>query len=248
MNSTITDHNSSIESLLSASASDKPLAVSNTSACSQLFTARAGHNPLIMAAAPLFALLARLRSSSPLKASSEQNLIREFFAFVSRASGLNYAQPTVEMARNMLATCFSARMTLSKQSILQPPPTFNFYKTVLQCLATNETDRDLLEFAYYCLSTGYYDKNVSYEERATLVDTLYERLNSAATPKIRQQKKLSQTTSSPKKVFSLKLFLIYIFIALLFIVTFFATFCGLLTAVNTPLSKRLSAVSVYSSP
>lgn len=133
--------------------------------------AATGLNPLNAAAAPLFALVGRIRNRAqhPDPDALRENVVREIQAFEARAARVGLPQRSIQIARYALCatiddvvlnTPWGGRSSWTVRSMVG---TFHketvggerFYELLARLEREPATNRELLEFLYVCLSLGF---------------------------------------------------------------------------------------------
>ncbi|GIX12588.1 MAG: hypothetical protein KatS3mg118_0547 [Paracoccaceae bacterium] len=133
--------------------------------------AATGLNPLNAAAAPLFALVGRIRNRAqhPDPDALRENVVREIQAFEARAARAGLPQRSIQIARYALCatiddvvlnTPWGGRSSWTVRSMVG---TFHketvggerFYELLARLEREPATNRELLEFLYVCLSLGF---------------------------------------------------------------------------------------------
>lgn len=129
---------------------------------SQVYTEKAGVNPLVKAAAPLLSLLARLNTARlPIIADFSDYLEHEFKAFITQSSQQTYNKEILQMAYYMLQAAFveaeqqlineGSEITESDQTAYSD--FFSLFEQFQETLPI-----DLLELGYLLVNLGYRGK------------------------------------------------------------------------------------------
>lgn len=187
----------SINDSLSTARAKEPLPTLQTYCKSKTFIAHSGVNPLAGAASALFSLVHRLRTlESPSDIPAlHQGLVHEIKAFECAAQTRGYRGDEILIARYFLCATFDEVIQTTSwgkacewqihHSILnvfqgEPWGGDRFFLILQKLQQEMSTHRDLLEFAYLCLSLGFQGRyRHSPEERDDLdrlVDDLYQAL------------------------------------------------------------------------
>jgi type VI secretion system protein ImpK len=159
------------------------------------FSANSGINPLVAAAAPLFALLPRIESFHTYQdiPGLQKHLMHEVNAFASSAARCNYPQTLCWLAQYLLCELIDESLNnttwgadgvwqqyaLVTHHLHQQPDLDKFFSIVTRLLHEPQPHIDLLEFAYLCLSLGYQGKYLALaaqgqEQLALLSNQMYQ--------------------------------------------------------------------------
>lgn len=160
------------------------------------FTIEQALNPLIAAAAPLFALATKvgLLSSQQTPQSLESRLTHELYSFECQARNQNFRTQTVLAARYAICALldelihqsdWGQRHEWHSTRLLQAfyssqAESEQFFSILERANSDPGQHQELLEFYYLCLSLGYYGKYRHSAEaqlvRQNIIDQLYQNL------------------------------------------------------------------------
>jgi type IV/VI secretion system ImpK/VasF family protein len=229
---------------------------------SRLYTGHYGHNPLLVAAQPLFSLCTRIQTAS--EAGHEPQKIaylmqHELNAFYTHVLNLDYAGDVMDLTRYVLASFIDDILLHLPQAcaydwqnhrLLETAPTQEdaFFTILERLLAAPTQHLDVLELMYVCLKSGYQGKFRQTDGHSPALDTLTDRLYVTLTQHS-SQTNVDSLVDLPVNSPAAKTALPHpaILYSLVFIILFIV-FCALnymLNFIAEPLAQQLGTMQHY---
>ena len=161
---------------------------------SRIFTAKAGLNPLSVAAQPILSLLPRLQASKhwPEQQELKDYLDHELKAFETNAKSNGISNEIILLGRLILIACIDDTIlafakknsalcddtTLRTLCMSEVPLADHFFSILDRAAEYPLAHIDLLELIYLCIASGFkgkfHDKNISTDELTILSENLYQ--------------------------------------------------------------------------
>jgi type IV/VI secretion system ImpK/VasF family protein len=229
---------------------------------SRLYTGHYGHNPLLIAAQPLFSLCTRVQSASDTSHDPQKiaYLVQhELNAFYTHVLNLNYATDVMDLTRYLLASFIDDVLLHLPQTcaydwqshrLLEAAQTQEdtFFTILERLLAAPTQHLDLLELMYVCLKSGFQGKFRQTDGRSPTLNTLTDRLYITLTQH-RNQAATDSLVDLPMSRPAAKATLPHpaILYSLVFIILFIV-FCALnymLNFIAEPLAQQLGLMQHY---
>lgn len=166
---------------------------------SQLYTSKAGLNPLITASHPIFSILERIKLCKNVLDIKliQNNLLHELKAFEGHADMANYSRETILITRYILGAMVDETITKKLQekhdyftdfeSFVPVDPNNigadqRFFQILSKLIKHPDQYLDLLELIYLCLSCGFEGKYRFQPNGKTQLDDLIDQLYMTISP------------------------------------------------------------------